>query len=598
MTTDPTSDQRPTVSVVMIFLNASRFIEEALASVQAQTFRDWELILVDDGSSDRSTDVARAYAAREPARISYVDHEGHANLGMSASRNAGINRARGHLIAFIDSDDVWEPSKLSEQVALLEGEPASSAVIGTPLYWHGWTGIPADAERDHVPGLGFPGNQVFAPPDLLFKSAPFGAGPVPCPSDILVRRDVITRLGGFEPRFRGAYEDTAFLVKLYLYEPVLAAERCWTRYRCHPDSCMAVTVREQRYDAVRLLFLNWLEEFMTKRGLRGTEAWSRLQDEVERYRRPLAALASPDGKGSDLLRAAPNPVPTAVGATTIAWTTPDGAVGQVWVSQNGGHESLFAEGASGSQAADWISPGARYDFRLYGDTTRSALLETVSVTRLVDVGVGGESFGSLRRVVPLSRSFGFERGQPIDRYYIERFLGDHAHDVRGRVLEVGDSAYTRRFGGTEVSAIDVLHINDGNPEATIVDDLSRATRLPSAAFDCVLVIQTLHLIFDLAEAVRTIRRILKPGGVVLATFPGISPSATMPGATRGTGVSPDSLRIASSMRSLAQRTSRCRRAATSLWPRRSSMGSPRRSFRTKSCRSLTTAIRRSLRYAR
>jgi SAM-dependent methyltransferase len=208
--------------------------------------------------------------------------------------------------------------------------------------------------------------------------------------------------------------------------------------------------------------------------------------------------------------------------TTISWTTPDASIGQVWISQDGGHETLFGEGASGSQDAAWINPGIVYHFRLYGGTARSTLLDSVAVSRLVDPGVGGESFGSLRRVLPLSRTFGFDRGQPIDRYYIDRFLGRHAEDIRGRVLEIGESTYTRRFGGDRVSTIDVLHVAEGNAEATLVADLSKGDDLPSAAFDCIVLIQTLHLIFDVAAAIRTLHRILKPGGVLLATFPGLS----------------------------------------------------------------------------
>jgi len=135
-------------------------------------------------------------------------------------------------------------------------------------------------------------------------------------------------------------------------------------------------------------------------------------------------------------------------------------------------------------------------------------------------------FGSMRRLTPVSRIFGFDRGQPIDRYYIERFLGDHADLVRGRVLEIGDSTYTRRFGGSRVSRRDVLNIEAGDPETTIVADLASADHIPSDSFDCLLITQTLHLIYDLSAAAATLHRILAPGGTLLTTFPGISPLST------------------------------------------------------------------------
>jgi SAM-dependent methyltransferase len=136
--------------------------------------------------------------------------------------------------------------------------------------------------------------------------------------------------------------------------------------------------------------------------------------------------------------------------------------------------------------------------------------------------LGGIRFGNLRRLTPVSRRFGYDRGQPVDRSYIETFLVRHAEDICGRVLEIGDDTYTRQFGGDRVTSRDVLHVHEGHPRATVVDDLASGERIPSAAFDCVILTQTLHLIYDLHAAVRTVERILKPGGVVLATVPGIS----------------------------------------------------------------------------
>jgi SAM-dependent methyltransferase len=135
---------------------------------------------------------------------------------------------------------------------------------------------------------------------------------------------------------------------------------------------------------------------------------------------------------------------------------------------------------------------------------------------------GVVDLGDLRRTRPISRHFGFDRGLPIDRWFIERFLAAHAADVRGRVLEVGDAIYTRRFGGDRVVHSDVLHVSPDAPEATIVADLANAQAIPSGSFDCVILTQTLHLIYDVPAAISTLQRILAPGGVLLATVPGIS----------------------------------------------------------------------------
>jgi len=135
---------------------------------------------------------------------------------------------------------------------------------------------------------------------------------------------------------------------------------------------------------------------------------------------------------------------------------------------------------------------------------------------------GAVRFGDLRRLTPMSRAFGFDRGQPVDRHYIENFLGRNASDIRGRVLEVGDATYTHRFGGALVSRSDVLHVNNGNPDATIVADLAHGHAIPSGAFDCVILTQTLHLVYDVRAAAATLRRILAPHGTCLITVPGIS----------------------------------------------------------------------------
>ena len=131
-------------------------------------------------------------------------------------------------------------------------------------------------------------------------------------------------------------------------------------------------------------------------------------------------------------------------------------------------------------------------------------------------------WGDLRRLRPVSREFGYDRGLPIDRYYIERFLETHRRDVAGRTLEIGDDEYTRRYGGDRATRRDVLHIHGGNPAATIVGDLIHAPQMADEIFDCIILTQTLHLIYDVDRAVATLHRILRPGGVVLATFPGIS----------------------------------------------------------------------------
>jgi len=124
---------------------------------------------------------------------------------------------------------------------------------------------------------------------------------------------------------------------------------------------------------------------------------------------------------------------------------------------------------------------------------------------------------------PASRHFAFDRGTPIDRYFIARFLESNKQSIQGRVLEVGDRGYTQSCGGDRVSQSDVLHVAPGNPEATIVGDLVTGKGLPRGAFDCLILTQTLHVIYDVHAAVKNIHGLLKPGGVALVTIPMITP---------------------------------------------------------------------------
>jgi SAM-dependent methyltransferase len=129
--------------------------------------------------------------------------------------------------------------------------------------------------------------------------------------------------------------------------------------------------------------------------------------------------------------------------------------------------------------------------------------------------------GDLRRLTPIDPNWGFERGTPIDRVYVERFVGSHAADIRGRVLEIAAPDYTSRFG-TAVERVDVLMATEGNPQATLVADLAAAPHVPDDAFDCAIVTQTLQFVYDVRAALATLHRILAPGGVLLATVPGLT----------------------------------------------------------------------------
>jgi glycosyltransferase involved in cell wall biosynthesis len=267
---------KPLVSGIIIFLNANKFIQEAIESVFAQTYNNWELFLVDDGSTDGSTQIALRYAEQHPEKVHYLEHRGHQNRGMSASRNLGISHAKGEYIAFLDADDVWLPHKLEQQVAILDSHPDAAMLYGRTQYWHSWTGNPKDAKRDFVLDLGVQADTLFEPPTLLSLLYPLGNAPTPSSSNFLLRREIVERIGKFEEPFKGIYEDQAFMVKVYLKEPVFVASECWDRYRQHLGSCSALIQRAE-HRSVRLYFLNWLAEYLYKQDLKDPEVWKLLR---------------------------------------------------------------------------------------------------------------------------------------------------------------------------------------------------------------------------------------------------------------------------------------------------------------------------------
>ena len=217
------------------------------------------------------------------------------------------------------------------------------------------------------------------------------------------------------------------------------------------------------------------------------------------------------------------------GITRLEWSSKGADIVEVRVGAPDG-PLLSRSGASGSATTgEWVSDGMTFflqDVSSGLPLTPEHTLATVAVnvTSIESLEgrppVGHVRFGGLRRLTPISRHYGYDRGRPIDRYYIRTFLARRSGDIRARVLEIGDDSYTRQFGSLRVTHSDVLHVSRDNPKATIVGDLASADHIESDAFDCVILTQTLHLIYDVRAALVTLHRILRPGGVLLATFPG------------------------------------------------------------------------------
>jgi glycosyltransferase involved in cell wall biosynthesis len=277
---------RSLVSAIIIFLSEEKFLSEAIESVFAQTYDNWELLLVDDGSSDGSTEIARRYAEQHPRKVRYLEHESHRHRGTGASRNLGIRHATGAFIAFLDADDVWLSHKLARQVAIMGSRPEAAMVYGSPELWHSWTGRSEDRQRDSLQAITVEPNTIVGPPTLL---ALFLARKAitPAPSDALLRREIVDDVGGFEETFKTLYEDQAFFTKVCLKASIFVSGECWDRHRQHRDSICSVGKKTGEYYSARPVYLNWVERYLTGQKVEAAEAWKALQKELWLYRHPI-----------------------------------------------------------------------------------------------------------------------------------------------------------------------------------------------------------------------------------------------------------------------------------------------------------------------
>lgn len=240
-------------------MNAERYFAEAIESVLAQDFDGFELLLVDDGSSDSSSGMARDYAARLPGKVRYLEHPNHVNKGMSASRNAGLSAASAPYVAFIDADDRWRSGKLSEQLAIFEREPDAAMLCGRVNYWSSWRG-----GADRLVQTGHVRDGLSRPPDTLLRIYPLGTADAPCPSDVMVRRSAIDAVGRFDEAFTGYYEDIAFFAKIFADWPVWFSTSVWLDYRQHEGST-TLSIEPDERRRIRRAFLERFSAYVEQR---------------------------------------------------------------------------------------------------------------------------------------------------------------------------------------------------------------------------------------------------------------------------------------------------------------------------------------------
>jgi glycosyltransferase involved in cell wall biosynthesis/SAM-dependent methyltransferase len=437
---------KPKVSVIVPCFNLGQYLDETVDSVLEQTFQDFEILIVDDGSTDHATcDLFDEYN-RPKTRVFRIP-----NQGVSGARNFGVERSDGEYLCFLDADDKLDPLFLEKTIAPLERDPS----LGFVSCWLRMFGNEDWTWRQERCDL----------PAVLAECTVLTAAPV--------RRRVVEDVGGFDPGLGQLFaEDWDLWISILekghrgiILPEVLFYYRRYagSNSRRWEDPQFVARVTKALVERHPTSYRQHLFEVLLLKERRIGELLKAnydFQTEVESQSFSIACQQTQ----VELLNRRISSVQAAAGADSAGSTL------------------TFAEPVIGDQA------------------------RTIT-------------WGDLDRTAPLSSIWGFDRGNPVDRYYIQTFLSSNAADIRGDVLEVGDTGHTQRFGGDSVRSMSVIDINPGNPAATFVTDLRNAASIPSASFDCFIMTQTAYLIDDIRSVLAECARILRPGGKLLATLP-------------------------------------------------------------------------------
>jgi glycosyltransferase involved in cell wall biosynthesis len=454
------SSKGMTVAVIIPTYNHARYLADAISSVVAQTRHPDEIIVVDDGSTDDPATVA----ARFPG-VRLIRQE---NQGRSAARNAGLRNCKSSHVVFLDADDRLLPNALEVGLNCAAKHPDCAFVYGGHR----------DIIEDGVQRVGYHYSPVSGDAQLALMRRNL----IRMQATAVFRRDCLMDMGGYDETLERA-EDYDLFLRLA---------------RNHSIACHPTIVAEYRWHGK-----NTCEDAMKM-----------LQSTLSVLDRHEARIKPNDAEREALQEG------RAIWRDHYAWLLLEAGYAN-WPS--GQSMKLLGQAIETSPLTV-----ARTFMRFVGRRIKRAVPSGVArwINRrrgLADrIPVGAVQFGDLRRQSPISPNFGFDRGTPIDRYYLEGFLARNANDIRGRVLEAGDNTYTIRFGGSRVQTSDIIHLDATNLHATIVGDLAQPDLLPPDTFDCIVLTHALHYVFDMRMAIASQYRALKPGGVALLTMPGVS----------------------------------------------------------------------------
>jgi glycosyltransferase involved in cell wall biosynthesis/SAM-dependent methyltransferase len=453
------------VSVVIPCYNHELYLAFSIESVLSQSHKQVEVIVVDDGSTDNSSAIATSFPG-----VKYIYQE---NKGPSNARNTGIDYCKGEYIVFLDADDWLVEEALSINIQHLHQNKDAAFVSGAYKDYYEPEKLFADQIR-RINGNSYinllEGNYIGMIATVMF------------------RRWVFERFH-FDASLR-ACEDYDLFLNIARRFVVIHHNRFIAVYRHHQYNA-SYQVHKMLKGSLTALSrqLPFLTNSAEKKAFRkGLKTWKRFYA-GEAFIKLLLMLSSSHQYDRKI-------------ELTILW------------KYNKSLYFKYLQAKTLVLGKAFLKKNLPYSFKKW--------LSNIIMPNKYIPEPGKINWGDFNRTSPFSEEFGYDRGGPVDRYYIENFLQEASFAIKGRVLEIGDNDYTLRFGGNRITKSDILHVNEHNPKATFVGDLTHAPQMPDNSFDCIILTETLHLIYDYKNALNTCYRILKPGGTLLLTVPGIT----------------------------------------------------------------------------
>jgi len=446
------------VSIIIPCFNSGKYLSECLESVLSQDYTDFEAIVVNDCSTDNTLEIAYSYAQTD-ARIKIIDNSGSAGPGASAARNKGFKTSKGEYVVFLDSDDIWLPTALRRLVNLIEKHNEAGWVIGNCIYFNNYRYNLVSYERS----LYDFNEGIYDKFNLITKFIK-NFSQTPVPGATILKRDIVERIGGWENKFRKNYTDQAFFIKILCDAKTFVSHDVFLLYRCHSESSSMISVQSGQFKKNEIFFFEWLLLYLRSYEFRGKEEVLQYSAEMIKNNEDIGSQSKINNQPLRILLQKAKKIPRK--ARTLS----------------------------------------RIIFRI--------------IFRLIPKNIYRHFLH--QGVRPHSEQYGADRGTEIARYYTECFLEKNKAHFQGNCLEFQEPTYLLKYADRLNCKFDIIHLDDSNFLASIVADLTKPNRIPSDYFDCIICTHVLHIIFEMPDFLAGIKRILKPGGYLFLTVPGIS----------------------------------------------------------------------------